>query len=103
MAEHVSESQADGAGKGQTPSALGLAGRLAQVLREHAPPRYFTMEQYDAEGEIVEVWEGHPLEPGEDGVRAVIITGTDYAEPRTDWRERGIVPPQGYHPSLWRA
>ena len=102
MAEHVSESQAGGLGQGQTPSALGLAGSLAQALRKQTPPHYFTMEQYDAEGEIVEVWEGHPLEPGEDGVRAVIITGTDYAKPRTDWRERGIVPPEGYHRSVWR-
>ena len=80
---------------------MGLAGSLAQALRKQAPPRYFTMEQYDAEGEIVEVSEGHPLKPGEDGVRAVIITGTDYAKPRTDWRERGIVPPEGHHRSVW--
>lgn len=78
------------------------AGELAEALREAAPPQRFMMERYGPDGEILEAWEGHPITPGEGEVHALVITGTDYAEPRTDWRERGIVPPKGFHRSRWR-
>jgi len=74
---------------------------VAQALRERASQRYFMTEHYGPDGETMEAWESHPIEPGQEGVRAVIVTGTDYAKPRTDWRERGIVPPEGHHRSVW--
>ena len=60
------------------------------------------IEDYGPDGEILEAAEGHPLEPDWDGVQALIVTGVWFAEPRTDWRKRGIVPPRGFHRSLWR-
>jgi len=77
-------------------------GQLAQALRERAPQRYFMIEKYGPDGEILEASEGHPLGPDHEGVHAVIITGVGYAEPRTDWRERGVIPPRGFHRSQWR-
>ena len=77
-------------------------GLLVEALQEVAPPRYFMLEYYGPDGEIVEAWEGHPIGQDHAGVEAVIITGTDSAEPRTDWRERGVVPPRGLHRSHWR-
>jgi hypothetical protein len=70
---------------------------VAQALRERMTPRYFMMQHYGPDGEILEAWEGHLMEPDDHGVHAVIITGHGFAEPRTDWRERGIVPPRGFH------
>jgi hypothetical protein len=48
--------------------------------------------------------EGHLIDDDlpEGAVAAVVISGVGYAKPRTDWRERGIVPPRGYHRSQWR-
>jgi hypothetical protein len=62
------------------------------------------MEYCGPDGEIEEASEGHPIDDDlpEGAVEAVIITGHGYAEPRRDWRERGIVPPRGFHPSRWR-
>jgi hypothetical protein len=81
---------------------LSLVGRVAQALRERAPQRYFMIEQYGRDGEILEASEGHPIAPDHEGVHAVIITGVGFAEPRRDWRERGMLPPRGFHPSQWR-
>ena len=78
-------------------SDLALAHLVAEALRAQAPPRYFLMETYGPDGEIEEAWEGHPLKPDHQGVEVVIITGREYAEPRMDWRERGLVPPRGFH------
>ena len=72
-------------------------GQLAQALRERTPKRYFMMERYGPDGEILEAWESFPIEADHQGVTAVAITGVGYAEPRRDWRERGIVPPRGFH------
>jgi len=91
-----------GSVRGQGPADLSPPGSVAQALRELASQRYFMTEHYGADGEIVEAWEGRPIEPGWDGVHAVIVTGTEYASPRTDWRERGIIPPRGFHRSPWR-
>ena len=77
-------------------------GPLARRLREAIAQRYFMMEQYGPDGEVIEVWEGHPIEAEEGSAHTILITGTDFAEPRTDWRERGLVPPRGYHRSPWR-
>jgi hypothetical protein len=79
-----------------------LSHLVAQALRERTPPRYFMMEWYGPDGEIVEAWESHPLDPDWDGAHTLVISGTDYAEPRTDWRERGVIPPKGFHRSQWR-
>lgn len=80
--------------------APSLLDQVLQALRERSP-RYLMMEQYGPDGEIVEAWEGHPLEPGHEGVHTVAITGVGFAEPRRDWRERGVVPPQEYHRTRW--
>ena len=84
------------------PADLSPPRSVAQALRELASQRYFMTEHYGPDGEIVEAWECHPIEPGQEGVQAVIVTGTGYAKPRTDWRERGMIPPQGFHRSRWR-
>ena len=84
------------------PADLSPPLLVAQALRELASQRYFMTEHHGPDGEIVEAWESHPLELGGEGVRAVIVTGTGYAKPRTDWRERGIIPPRGLHRSRWR-
>jgi len=81
--------------------AASLVSQIMEAMRERAGPRYFMTEQYGPDGEIMEVWEGHPLEPGHDGVSILSITGVGFAEPRRDWRERGVVPPRGYHPTRW--
>jgi len=73
-----------------------------EALRERVRPRYLMMEEYGPDGEIVKAWEGSSIVPGHDEVKTIIITGVGYAEPRTDWRERGVVPPQGFHPTRWR-
>jgi len=78
---------------------LPLPRLVAQALRERAPQRYLMMEKYGPDGEILEASEGHPIEPDHEGVQAVIITGVGSAEPRTDWRERGIIPPRGFRRS----
>lgn len=80
-----------------------LSASLAERLRQAVPPRHFMIEQYGPDGEIVEAQEGHPIGPGHESVRTLVITGTDYAEPRTDWRERGVIPPKGFHRSRWRT
>ena len=98
MAEHVSECQAGAAGQRQTP----VAERVAHALRDRVPERYFMIEKYGPDGEILEASEGHPIAPGEPGVHTLIITYYGFAEPRTDWRERGVVPSRGFHRSLWR-
>ncbi len=79
-----------------------LARLIAQELREAAPQRYFMTEYYGPDGEIVEAWEGHPIQPGEEEIAMLILTGTEYARPRTNWRKRGVVPSRGFHRSLWR-
>ena len=81
---------------------LSLVGRVSQALRERAPRRYFMIEQYGPDGEIVEASEGHPITLDQEGVHAVIITGVGFAEPRTDWHQRGIIPPRGFHRYRWR-
>ncbi len=73
-----------------------LAEVVAEGLREREP-HYFMMEQYGPDGEIVEVWEGHPVDPEQEGAHTVSICAHGYAEPRKDWRERGVVPPRGFH------
>jgi hypothetical protein len=75
---------------------------LAQALRERVNQRYFMIETYGPDGEILEAWESFPIEADHEGVSAVVITGVGYAEPRRDWRERGVVPPHGFHRSQWR-
>jgi len=70
---------------------------VAQALRERVPQRYFMIEKCGPDGEILEASEHHPLVPGEEGVHTLVITGHGYAEPRTDWRERGLIPPRGFH------
>lgn len=75
---------------------------VAQALRERAPQRYFMIEKYGPDGEILEASEGHPITPGDEGVHTLVITGVGYAEPRTDWHERGIIPPMGFHRTRWR-
>ena len=82
-------------------NASALLSQLAEALRQRSGPRYLMTEQYGPDGEILEAWEGHPLKPDHTGVSAIIITGVGYAAPREDWRERGIVPPRGYHPTRW--
>jgi len=76
---------------------LSLPASLAQALRQRVNQRYFMIEKYGPDGEILEASEGHPLGPDHEGVHAVIITGVGYAEPRRDWRERGVIPPRGFH------
>jgi len=82
--------------------AASLLSQIMEALRERARPRYLMMEEYGPDGEIVKAWEGSPIVPGHEGVTTIIITGVGYAEPREDWRERGVVPPRGFHPSRWR-
>jgi hypothetical protein len=93
MAEHVHRRET---------ADLSLVGRVSQALRERAPQRYFMIEQYGPDGEILQASEGHPIAPGEEGVHTLVITGHGFAELRRDWRERGIIPPRGFHRSLWR-
>jgi len=81
---------------------LSLVGRVSQALRERVPQRYVMIEQYGPDGEIVEASEGHPIAPGEQEVHTLVITCYGFAEPRRDWRERGVIPPRGFHRSLWR-
>jgi hypothetical protein len=81
----------------QPPSLLGS---VAQGLREAAPPRFRRLEEYGPDGEIEEAWEGDRIAPGAEGVEAIIVTSHGYAEPRTDWQARGVVPPRGCHRSL---
>jgi hypothetical protein len=61
------------------------------------------IEHYGPDGEILEASEGHLISPGDEGVYTLVITGHGFAEPRTDWRERGIVPTRGFHRSRWRG
>ena len=82
--------------------AASLVSQIVEALRERAKPRYFMMEEYGPDGEIVKAWEGNPIMPGHEEEPTLIVTGVGYAEPRTDWRERGVVPPQGFHRNRWR-
>jgi hypothetical protein len=82
------------------PQALGLLESVAQGLRETAPPSFHMLEEYGPDGEIEEAWEGDRITAGTEGVEAIIITGHGYVEPRTDWQERGVVPPRGFHRRL---
>ncbi len=77
-------------------AGLSLADQVAEGLRDREP-HYFMMEQYGPDGEIMEAWEGPPDGARARGATTVLISGTGYAEPRMDWRERGLVPPRGYH------
>ena len=76
---------------------LTLAEHVAARLRAHLTRRRFMTEQYDAEGEIEEVWEGRLLAAGYRGPQFVWVSHSGGPAPRTDWRERGVVPPGGYH------
>jgi len=82
--------------------AASLVSQIVEALRERAKPRYFTTEEYGPDGEIVTVHEYCPLTPGEQADHTLTITCHGFAAPRTDWRERGVVPPGGYHRSRWR-
>jgi hypothetical protein len=53
-------------------------------------------EEYGPDGEIVKATEWRPV--AWKTFDRYIVTGTGYAEPKTDWRERGVVPPGGVHP-----
>ena len=75
---------------------------VAQALRERVTQRYFMIEKYGPDGEILEASEGHPITPGDEGVHTLVISCYGFAEPRRDWRERGIVPQRGFHRSHWR-
>ncbi len=79
-------------------------GPVAQALHTRMTQRYFMTEHYGPDGEILEAWEGHPIEDDlpEGAVAAVIVSGHGYAAPRMDWRKRGILPPRGFHRSRWR-
>ena len=88
MAEHIHR---------QETADLSLVGRVSQALRERMTRRHFMLEHYGPDGEILEASEGHLIAPDHEGVHAVVITGVGFAEPRTDWRERGIIPPRGFH------
>ena len=87
-------------GKPTMKADSSLAHLVAQGLRERVP-HYFMREEYDRDGKIVEAWEGHPGGPRDGGLLPVVFCH-EAAEPRRDWRERGIVPPRGFHPSQWR-
>ena len=40
---------------------------------------------------------------GETGPQVLIVTCQGYAEPRTGWRERGVVPSSRFHRTRWGA
>jgi hypothetical protein len=82
-------------GKQRKSTGSSLAQQVAQGLRERVP-QYLMTEEYGPDGEIVEAWEGHPIDLSGEGPRAVIFCH-EGAEPRRDWRERGVIPPRGYH------
>jgi hypothetical protein len=56
-------------------------------------------EEYGPDGEIVKATEWRPV-PWKT-FAFYIVTGTGYAEPKTDWRQRGVIPPKGVHP--WKG
>ena len=76
--------------------ALTSDREVARRLGENAPRRRFWWEEYGPDGEIVEAREGHVLRPWEK-IEFYAITQHGYAEPKLDWRERGVIPPQGIH------
>jgi hypothetical protein len=80
------------------PPALGR--KVEQKLNEG---RLYTTwrEEYGPDGEIVKAAEWRPV-PWKT-FALYVVTGTGYAEPKTDWRERGVVPRKGIHPWQGRA
>lgn len=91
---------------GEGPSLARLA---AEGLRRQVSLGFFMFEVYGPDGEIEEATECWPLTEDDfasDAVQVVVIRRPDengrYPEPRSDWRERGIVPPRGVHRSQWR-
>ncbi len=54
-------------------------------------------EEYGPDGEIEEVWEGPEAGPEWGSWTTLTITGHGHAEPKRDWRERGVTPPRGFH------
>jgi hypothetical protein len=88
-----SSEEASGMAASRGTGVAGLAREVARRIREVDQPS-LTYEQYDENGEIVRVDEsvrGTAAAP-----RVVYhVSGTGWAEPRTNWRERGMVPREG--------
>jgi len=89
--------------------AASLLSQIVEVLRERIEPRYLMMETYGPDGEILEAWECWPLTAeslASNPVLSIEVLMPDaegrHAEPRTDWQERGVTPPRGFHRSMWR-
>ncbi len=78
-----------------------FAALVAQRLRRRAEPGVI-YEQYGPDGEILVVWEGRPNTDGSDPL-LIEMTWPGGREPRSDWRNRGVVPPGGIRSlSSWR-
>lgn len=79
---------------------LSLAGEVGRRLRNRKPYRVGGLESYGRDGEIEDAFEG-TLVHGEEGpgsvISTVIVSCIRHAEPRTDWRERGVIPPKGWY------
>jgi hypothetical protein len=82
-------------GKPTRANPPGLGKKVEHKLNEG---RLYTTwcEEYGPDGEIVKATEWRPV-PWQT-FAFYIVTGTGYAEPKTDWRERGVIPPRGVHP-----
>jgi hypothetical protein len=88
--------------------AGSLLSQVAAVLKARANQRFFMFEVYGPDGEILEASECWPLtaeDLASDAVQGVAVLLPDeqgrHAEPKRDWRERGVVPPRGFQRSQW--
>jgi hypothetical protein len=83
---------------------------VAALLRQRTKRRYLMLEVYGPDGEILEASECWPLtaeQLASNPVQSVAVLYPDeqgrHAEPRRDWRERGVIPPRGFHRSQWQG
>lgn len=82
-------------GKAGLIRAEALGEELAERLTPRALPP-ICYEHYGPDGEIEEVWGDRHPGTGR-AISFYVVTCTDYAPPKEDWRERGVVPPKGWH------
>lgn len=95
-------------GEDYGPKARALLEEVAALVRARADQRYFMFETYGSDGEILEASECWPLTAealASGAVQRVRILQPDdqgrHAEPKSDWRERGVSPPRGFHRTRW--
>ncbi len=81
---------------GRRGAKAPTVARLAEQKLIESRVHPLWCEEYGPDGEIVRVAEWAPMPRPKPMI--LRISCTDYAPKKTDWRERGVVPPGGIHP-----